>query len=273
MKPYFEQDGVTIYHGACVDVLGTMAPRSVKIIITDPPYSNIVHAGARSNKGRRGIGKNDERGRAGGSEMQSDRRIKQAARRIDFAAFSPASMAEAFAAMTRIAARWVIATVAFEHAGRLCEEPPAGSRFIRGGAWVKVAPTPQMTGDRPAQGWEAVALLHADDTPMHWNGGGRPAVWTCQAEMHGEYPTQKPERLINDFISDFADPDDDILDPFMGSGTTLLCGWRRGHRVMGCDIREAACEIAARRIEQAMRQGRLDIPRPAPRRSDQSSLF
>ncbi len=253
MKTYFEQDGVTIYHGACVDVLATMAPRSVKIIITDPPYSQQVHANMRSNKGRRnGVG--------------------TSVNNIDFADFSHADMDLSLRAMGRVASRWVIATTAFEHAGRLCDAPPNGLRFIRCGSWVKIAPTPQMIGDRPAQGWEAVAILHAaDGGKMRWNGGGRPAVWTHRAEMNGEYPTQKPEPLINDFISDFADPSDDILDPFMGSGTTLLCGWRRGHRVTGCDIREAACEIAAKRIEQAMRQGRMPFV-PVPTRKDQTAL-
>lgn len=253
MKPYFEQDGVTIYHGACVDVLGTMAPRSVKIIITDPPYTEGTHDKMRSNRGGEGNG---------------------GVNNIDFEFITNQQLADAFAGIGRVAARWVIGTVAYQHCAKLEDAPPPGLKFVRCGVWTKSSPTPQMTGDRPGVGWESVAILHADTKGrMRWNGGGKAGMWHHRAEMNGEYPTQKPEPLINDFISDFADPDDDILDPFMGSGTTLLCGWRRGHRVTGCDIREAACEIAAKRIEQAMRQGRLDIPRPAPRRSDQSSLF
>lgn len=250
MRPYFEQDGVTIYHGACVDVLGTMEPRSVKIIITDPPYTESTHKAARTNKGK-----------VGGS----------APKQIDFPSMSAQEIGLAFDAMSRVVSRWIIATVAYQHAAGLEASPPSGGRFVRCGAWTKIAPVPQMNADRPGMGWEAIAILHADDEKMRWNGGGRSAVWTHRAEMNGEYPTQKPEPLINDFISDFADPSDDILDPFMGSGTTLLCGWRRGHRVTGCDIREAACEIAAKRIEQAMRQGRMPFV-PVPTRKDQTAL-
>ncbi len=273
MRPYFEQDGVTIYHGACVDVLATMAPRSVKLIITDPPYTGLVHKGMRSNKGRRGRGKDDARGRPGGTEYAANGATLQSVNRIDFPPFSHDDMAASFAAMGRAVSRWILATTAFEHAGRLCDEPPPGLRFIRAGAWVKSGPTPQMTGDRPAQGWEAIAMLHAEaGEAIRWNGGGRAAVYHCQAEMHGVYPTQKPERLIHSLLSDFADHSDDILDPFMGSGTTLLCGWRRGHLVTGCDIREAACEIAAKRIELAMRQGRMPFSAPAPTKKDQTGL-
>lgn len=75
------------------------------------------------------------------------------------------------------------------------------------------------------------------------------------------------------FLADFADPTDDVLDPFMGSGTTLLCAWRRGHKATGCDVREAACEIAAKRIEQAMRQGRLPTDPIARPRDVQAPLF
>ena len=256
-RPYFSQDGVTIYHGACVDVLAEMEARSVNLVCTDPPYTDLVHNGARSNKGRRGYSNNDARGRPGGSE-KTGLRVVQAMRRIDFASFTHDDMAAAMVAMGRVARRWVLATVAFEHAGRLCDDPPEGLKFVRCGAWVKAGPTPQMTGDRPAQGWEAIAMLHAaDGERMRWNGGGRAAVYHCQAEMRGVYPTQKPEALIQRLLADFADPGDDVLDPFMGSGTTLLCAWKRGHKATGCDVREEACEIAAKRIEAAMRQGRL----------------
>ena len=238
-RPYFSQDGVTIYHGACVDVLAEMAPRSVGLFILDPPYSEQVHANMRSNRGRKcGTG--------------------TSVNNIDFAEFTHSDMASALAAIGRVASRWSLVTCAFEHAGRLCDEPPKGLRFVRCGSWVKIAPTPQMIGDRPAQGWEAVAILHASDGQrMRWNGGGKPAVWHHRAEMRGEYPTQKPEPLIMDFLADFGEPGDLVCDPFMGSGTTLLCAWKRWHLAIGCDIREKACEIAAKRIEAAMRQGRL----------------
>jgi DNA modification methylase len=38
MKPYYEQDGIVIFHGDCRDVLPTIAPSSVDLVLTDPPY-------------------------------------------------------------------------------------------------------------------------------------------------------------------------------------------------------------------------------------------
>jgi site-specific DNA-methyltransferase (adenine-specific) len=183
--------------------------------------------------------------------------------------------AAAFSAMGRVARRWVVANVALEHAAALAESPPDGLKAVRTGAWVKIGPTPQMTGDRPAQGFEAIAILHADgegSARMWWNGGGRAAVYHFQAEMRGVYPTQKPEPLVSRLLHDFADPGDDVLDPFCGSGTTLVCAWRLGHRAVGCDVREEALEISVRRLEAAMRQGRMPSAARAPTMADQRSL-
>lgn len=240
-RPYFEQGGVAIYHGACVDVLAEMEAQSAGLVVTDPPYTDRVHDGAHSNRRLPQIRVE------GGGPM----------RVIDFPSMTEAQLGAAFDAIASVAARWVIATTAFEHAAKLYENPPTGLRPIRTGAWVKTNPMPQITGDRPAQGWEAVAILHAGVGRPHWNGGGKPATWVGPSAQSTTYPTQKPEWLITRFLVDFADPGDDVLDPFMGSGTTLLCAWRRGHKATGCDVREEACEIAAKRIEAAMRQGRL----------------
>jgi DNA modification methylase len=38
MRPYYDQDGITIFHGDCRDVLPTLDPASVDLLITDPPY-------------------------------------------------------------------------------------------------------------------------------------------------------------------------------------------------------------------------------------------
>jgi DNA modification methylase len=63
------------------------------------------------------------------------------------------------------------------------------------------------------------------------------------------HPTQKPWRVIEWCLSLFPDAEV-VIDPFMGSGTTLVAAKDLGRRAIGIEIEERYCEIAARRLAQ-----------------------
>jgi 16S rRNA G966 N2-methylase RsmD len=62
------------------------------------------------------------------------------------------------------------------------------------------------------------------------------------------HPTQKPEALMRWCMGFF--PDAGVLDPFMGSGTTLRAAKDLGRKAIGIEIEERYCEIAAKRLAQ-----------------------
>jgi site-specific DNA-methyltransferase (adenine-specific) len=65
------------------------------------------------------------------------------------------------------------------------------------------------------------------------------------------HPTQKPVKLLTQVILDVVkDGNTIILDPFMGSGTTLIAAKNLGIKAVGIEIEEKYCEIAVRRLQQ-----------------------
>lgn len=62
------------------------------------------------------------------------------------------------------------------------------------------------------------------------------------------YPSQKPEALLERLLAALTDPDDLVVDPYAGSGTTLAVAFRLGRRFVGIDASDVALDVAARRL-------------------------
>lgn len=123
------------------------------------------------------------------------------------------------------------------------------------GVWVKTNPTPQITGDRPGQGWESIAYLHKTPGRSNWNGGGCHGNYVLPTAPPGLHPTAKPLPMLRDMARKFTNPGDIVLDPFAGSGTTLRAAVDEGRRAIGVELEERYCEIIAQRLSQ----GALDL--------------
>lgn len=76
-----------------------------------------------------------------------------------------------------------------------------------------------------------------------------------------QYPTQKPEALLEKIIKASSDEGDLILDCFSGSGTTLVVAQLLGRRWIGCDINLGAIQTTAKRLNQIVQEEQKAQPK------------
>lgn len=232
MKPYYDDGkGIVIYHARCEDVLPLLAPSSCDLVLTDPPYERQAHAKMRRTR-------STIEGRAASAAMpfmQIDEDLR--------ALFVTEAM--------RVSQGWAIWFCQAEAIGRYADL--CGDAWRRAMIWVKPDSAPQFTGDRPAMGYEPICAAWAGTGVSRWHGGGMRGVLTypCTDFVH-EHPAQKPIPLMKRLIVLFSDSNAMILDPFMGSGTTLRAAKDTGRSATGIEQDERWCEIAARRLEQSV---------------------
>lgn len=221
MTPYYQDDLVTLYHGDCRDVLPHLETSTH--VITDPPYDAMTH----------------ERAKTGFRPGQRD---------IDF---PPLDVSVVAPLLLGACERWCIAFCSMEMLGEY--KSASGELWTRAGFWRRTNGAPMFSGDRPGQPGEGIAIMRGvARSKCRWNGGGRHAFFehVIAANSDRTHPTQKPEALMLELVTLFSDPGETILDPFMGSGTTLVAAKRIGRKSIGIELNEKYCEMAASRLAQ-----------------------
>lgn len=73
----------------------------------------------------------------------------------------------------------------------------------------------------------------------------------------GDHPTVKPVSLMRKLIEIHSKPNDIILDPFLGSGTTAVACKELGRRFIGIEINPDYCQIAQKRVDNTYEQYEL----------------
>lgn len=251
MTPYYSDGIATIYCGDCVDVLPELG--AVDLILTDPPY----------NVSARGVG-----GRANttiGRVPRKDGTMREIVR--DYGEWDHDWDPQPFMASTSTLLRDGGTLVAFTSEFLVSAYLETGLDHRGLLFWRKTNPAPSFR----KQIVRAIefAVWQTKGGGWTFNAGGYcPNVWdvpiingyTCQNTPEQRWhPTQKPEALIQKWIELFSNGGDLVLDPFMGSGTTLAAAKRLGRKSIGVEMNEQYCEIAAKRLaaDDSIQQGAL----------------
>jgi site-specific DNA-methyltransferase (adenine-specific) len=242
--PYYSHAGITIYHGDCRDILPHV---TADVVVTDPPYGS-------------------------GARRDAERQVRGAMLRSmdDDDWFS-------HDAMTAWGLGWFLRSTFQELRSALSE----GSHLYVFTDWRM---TPTVYGMAEASGLRVNHCLVWDKghygMGAYWRNQhenivfaslGKPAdmvdrgmgsVIMCPGVSPAarKHPTEKPLTLIRAILS--AVPGDTVLDPFMGSGTTLVAAKQLGRRAIGIEIEERYCEIAVKRLAQEVLP--LESSKPEP---------
>lgn len=221
MKPYYEQSGMTIYHGDCRDVMEEwegLRAQSFDLLLTDPPYGI-------------GVAKRGQVG-AGVRKKSNGFAVLDA---TDFGAvtWDGDTCADALPRLRALTRYQIV------FGGNYYDLPPSRCWLV----WDKANEGTDFADCELA--WtnldQAVRKL-----TFRWNGMLQGAGVPKEPRLH---PTMKPEPVIRWALMQ-APKAQTILDPFMGSGTTLVAAKRLGRQATGIEIEERYCEIAAERLAQ-----------------------
>ena len=229
----------SLHLGDCIEGMRGLADKSVDHVIADPEYSDHVHANVRTTK--RGA---VNEGTGGINEVGFAPLTVEKARRY----------AEQYA---RVCRGWVILFCTAEMVGEMWKPAleDAGLEWIRTGIWIRKG-TPQITGDRPAAGYETICISHPKGR-KRWNGGGKDAIWYANlprgSDRYG-HETPKPIDLLRQLVADFTDPGELILDSHAGSGTTGAACLELGRRFVGWELDPKHYATASKRLTEASKQ-------------------
>lgn len=210
MMPYYEGNGVTLYHGDCREILPSLP--KVGLILTDPPYAIGAGRGEWSATAAVAIG------------------LHEAAKRL----LKTGSML----AFTTTSGRGIEFTQ-----GAVAGKLPFNRILI----WSK---TDGNSRALSPWNWDSVAIMLFGRAPKERTGLSSVFNTPARYEKLSNHPAELPDGLAEWLYAPFDSQDLITIDPFCGTGRLLEPAVRRGRRVIGVEISEAYCEVAAKRLQR-----------------------
>lgn len=232
MKPYYQTDLVTLYHGDCMSV-----QPSCDLLVTDPPYGQKYVSGRVPDKWGPIAGDDDpaavvEALRHALKGLKHNRHVYIFRGKLDLSSLPLSGIAElvwdkGIIGMGDLKRPWgpqhetiIFATYVPSKAGREKGYGNLSARLRKGSVLRSIRP----------------------------NG-----------ERVKYHPTEKPVDILRQLIESSSVIGETVYDPFAGSGSTLVAAVLEGRKAIGCEIEERYCETAAKRLEEIESSGLLEM--------------
>lgn len=215
-SPYYQAEGVTIYHGNALEMLDSLPP--VNLLLTDPPYGIALENHAAGKERRK------EAFSIAGDKCQSaGLQVLEWAAAKNLATVVFASPRKPWPGEWR---NWLV----WDKGGAVGGGGDTAVCWKQSWELIQVARNGRLLGKRD------------ESVIRHW-------MTPQDSRLH---PAQKPVGLLLYLLGQLVTPGAVVLDPFMGSGSTLRAAKDMNCRAIGIEIEERYCEIAANRLAQSV---------------------
>lgn len=267
MKPYYQNDDVTIYHGNALEIVGDIG--HVDCSVFSPPYNVAIDYEDHDD-----VMPWDDYAEVANYLCSGIAQVQPHGRTwVNVTPIVPDTPIDAGDHSGRGANPRRSLLAIWNHALEFgCHQvwdyvawaTPGRGPGCAWGSWESPA-GPNMRGE-----WEVIIAAHTGptwsrETPAHhkgWKDGEgewielTTNVWRIQPEARGpetgNHPAPYPVKLASRCIRLSTWPGETVLDPFMGSGSTLLAARALGRKAIGIEKSERYCEIAATRLAQGV---------------------
>jgi len=211
---YYDHGGITIYHGDARDVIEWV--QGVDCVLTDPPYG--------INGGRGSISKERARGEYLSAFEDTPEYIETVASKI----------------IQHCIVRWpTVLTPGIANMMRYPQPDSFGCYY-----------QPASIGLQTWGNLDSQPILYYGKNPTKRNFGTPCSYTLTESPEKNGHPCPKPLQGWKKLMCNITLEGMTLLDPFTGSGTTLLAAKETGRNAIGIEIEERYCEIAARRLSQ-----------------------
>lgn len=219
MKPYYEDEWVTLYHGDCLELADVWT--GADVLVTDPPYGMRFQSGMSPHRQfGKIIGDESTKARDAVIGAWGDQRPALVFGRWDCPRPQQARTRliwdKVNQGMGDLSLPWA----------------PTDEEIYVLGKWPPISP-----GGRVREGGK----------PARFPNIIRASTLNSQARDRPDHPTPKPIALMESLIEKC--PPGVIADPFAGSGSTLVAARNLGRKCIGVELEERYCELIAKRLD------------------------
>lgn len=237
-------DGATIYNGDCISVMKQLQDNSVDLILTDPPYNLGLFMHKRGTNLKR---------------MRENHFAYSGWDDLDFDTWKE-EMKKFISECHRVLKKkgaliMFMSIIKVETIINLAQEHKFYYKTV--GTWHKKNPMPRNMNLHFINSTENWLYFINEGTTGTFNNEGHPihdhietGTISASERKLGKHPTQKPIALMEHFIKLLSNPDETILDPFMGSGSTGVAALMNQRKFIGIELSSEYFELTNSRLLQ-----------------------